>query len=109
LGVSQTPPGGRNRQEWFNPAAFTDPVSGQFGNVGRNTLTGPGNISIDFSLFKNFPVTDRAKVQFRAEGFNVINHPNFGGMSTTYDGSSPGQLTTAAAGRQIQLALKFLF
>jgi hypothetical protein len=109
LGISQTPPGGRNRQEWFNPAAFSNPASGQFGNVGRNTLTGPGNISIDFSLFKNFPVTERAKFQFRAEGFNVINHPNFGGMSTTYDGSSPGQLTTAAAARQIQLALKLLF
>jgi hypothetical protein len=108
-GVSQTPPGGRNRQEWFNPAAFTNPVSGQFGNVGRNTVTGPGVIGIDFSLFKNFAVNDRWKVQFRAEAFNLINHPNFGGMSTTYDDSNPGQLNTAQAGRQIQLALKFLF
>jgi hypothetical protein len=109
LGVSQTPPGGRNRREWFNPAAFSNPASGQFGNVGRNTLTGPSAVGIDFSLFKNFPFNDRSKIQFRAEAFNLINHPNFGGLSTTYDGSSPGQLTTAQAGRQIQLALKFLF
>ena len=74
--------GGRNRQEWFNPAAFTNPASGQFGNVGRNTLTGPGNVSIDFSLFKNFPINDRAKVQFRTEFFNLINHPNFRSPST---------------------------
>jgi len=72
-------------------------------------VTGPGVIGIDFSLFKNFAVNDRWKVQFRAEAFNLINHPNFGGMSTTYDGSNPGQLNTAQAGRQIQLALKFLF
>jgi hypothetical protein len=109
LGVSQTPPGGRNRQEWFDPAAFTNPASGLFGNVGRNTLTGPSAVGIDFSLFKNFPLNERSRIQFRAEAFNLINHPNFGGLSTTYDGSSPGQLTTAQAGRQIQLALKFLF
>ena len=109
LGVSQTPANGRSQQEWFNPAAFTNPASGQFGNVGRNTLTGPGNISIDFSLFKNFPVNERVRFQFRTEAFNVINHPNFSNMSTTYDGSSPGQLTTAQASRQIQLALKLLF
>ncbi len=109
LGVSDTPAGGRNRQLWFNPAAYSDPASGQFGNVGRNTVTGPSNVGIDFSLFKNFPVTEKSRVQFRAEAFNLINHPNFTGLSTTYDSSSAGQLTTAQSSRQIQLALKFLF
>jgi hypothetical protein len=108
-GVSQTPPGGRSRQEWFNPAAFTNPASGQFGNVGRNTLNGPNVIAIDLSLFKNFPLNDRVKFQFRAEAFNLINHPNFTSISTTYDGSNPGQLNAALASRQIQLALKLLF
>jgi hypothetical protein len=109
LGVSQTPPGGRNRQEWFNPAAFTNPASGQFGNVGRNTVTGPSVVAIDFSLFKNFPISERVKMQFRAEAFNLINHPNFTSLSTTYDASNAGQLTAALAARQIQLALKLLF
>lgn len=108
-GVSDEPAGGRTRQQWFNPAAFTNPVSGQSGNVGRNTLTGPSNVSIDFSIFKNFPINERAKVQFRTEFFNLINHPNFRGLSTTYDGSNPGELTTAATSRQIQFALKLLF
>ncbi len=108
-GVSITPPGGQSRQQWFNPAAFTNPANGQFGNVGRNTLSGPGNITIDFSVFKNFPVTEKAKIQFRSEFFNLINHPNFGGLSTTYDGANPGELTTAGTSRQVQFALKFLF
>jgi hypothetical protein len=109
LGVSNTPPGGRSRQEWFNPAAFTNPANGQFGNVGRNTISAPGNISIDLSAFKNFNLTERTRIQFRSEFFNLINHPNFRSPSTTYDGSNPGELTTAATSRQIQLALKFLF
>jgi hypothetical protein len=108
-GVSQTPSGGRSRQQWFNPAAFTNPASGQFGNVGRNTLTGPSVVAIDFSLFKNFPINERVKIQFRAEAFNLINHPNFTSLSTTYDASNAGQLNAALAARQIQLALKLLF
>jgi hypothetical protein len=108
-GVSNTPPAGRNRQQWFNPAAFTNPANGLFGNVGRNTLSGPGAISIDLSVFKNFPITERTKIQFRSEFFNLINHPNFRSPSTTYDGSNPGELTAAGTSRQIQLALKFLF
>ena len=109
LGVSNTPAGGRSRQQWFNPAAFTNPANGQFGNVGRNILSGPGNVSIDFSAFKHFTLTERTKIQFRTEFFNLINHPNFRSPSTTYDGSNPGELTAAGTSRQIQFALKFLF
>jgi hypothetical protein len=110
IGVSTTPPGGRGPDEWFNPAAFTNPTQqGVFGNVGRNTISGPGNISIDLSVFKNFPINDRVRVQFRSEFFNLVNHPNFGGLSTTFDSPSAGQLTTAGASRQVQFALKFLF
>ena len=109
LGVSNEPAGGRTRQQWFNPAAFTNPADGQSGNVGRNTISGAGNVSIDFSIFKNFPINDRARVQFRTEFFNLINHPNFRSPSTTYDGSNPGELTGAGTSRQIQFALKLLF
>jgi hypothetical protein len=109
VGVSDEPSGGRSRQQWFNPAAFTNPVSGQFGNVGRNTISGPGNVTIDFSIFKNFPINERARFQFRTEFFNLINHPNFRSPSTTYDGSNPGELTAAGTSRQIQFAIKLLF
>jgi hypothetical protein len=109
LGVSDVPAGGRTRQQYFNPAAYSNPVSGQSGDMGRNTLTGPSNVSIDLSIFKNFPINDRARIQFRTEFFNLINHPNFQGLSTTYDGSNPGELTSAATSRQIQFAAKLLF
>ncbi|HKX00622.1 MAG TPA: TonB-dependent receptor [Bryobacteraceae bacterium] len=108
-GISTTPTGGRNRQEWFNPAAFTYPGPGLWGNVGRNTLTGPGLVSVDFSLFKTFVITERWKVQFRSEFFNLPNHPNFRGLDTYFDDPNPGELTTAQPGRQIQFALKLLF
>jgi len=108
-GVSTEPQGGRTRQEWFNPAAYRDPLPGTFGNVGRNTLTGPGTISVDLSVFKNFNITERTHLQFRSEFFNLLNHPNFRGVDTTYDSPSAGELSAAAASRQIQFALKLLF
>jgi carboxypeptidase family protein len=108
-GVSDVPSGGRIREQWFNPAAFTNPGDGQWGNVGRNVLTGPGLVSVDFSLFKTFPITERWKLQFRSEFFNLINHPNFRGLDTTFDSPSAGELSAAGAARQIQFALKLLF
>jgi len=108
-GVSTEPAGGRNRQQWFNPAAYRDPQPGTFGNVGRNTLSGPGTIGVDLSVFKNFTITERTRLQFRSEFFNLINHPNFRGIDSTYDSPSAGELSTAAAARQIQFALKLLF
>jgi hypothetical protein len=109
LNVSTDPPGGPTRQQWFSPAAFSNPVNGQFGSAGRNILTGPNNVGIDISLFKNIPLRERLHLQFRSEFFNLINHPNFRGLNTTYDSSNPGELTAAATSRQIQFALKLLF
>ena len=61
---------------FFNTCAFADPAAGSFGNVSRNSVQGPGYQIWDFSLFKNFPITERTKLEFRAEFFNVFNHPN---------------------------------
>jgi hypothetical protein len=108
-GVSTVPAGGRTRQMWFNPAAFQNPGNGLRGNVGRNTLSGPGTINIDLSLFKTFAITERWKLQFRSEFFNLPNHPNFRGLDTYFDDTAAGELTSAAASRQIQFALKLLF
>ncbi|PYT32732.1 MAG: TonB-dependent receptor [Acidobacteria bacterium] len=108
-GVSDLPAGGRSRQVWFNPAAFQNPGNGLRGNVGRNTLSGPGTINIDLSLFKTFTITERWKLQFRSEFFNLPNHPNFRSLDTTFDDTAAGSLNAAAAPRQIQFALKLLF
>lgn len=72
--------------QYFNPAAFSVPgtvlnVRGApittFGNASRMILRGPGSKNLDFSLFKNFLVTERTQVQFRAEAFNLTNTPTF--------------------------------
>jgi len=69
----------------FNPAAFMppplDPVTGnpvRQGNLGRNALRGFGAFQWDFAVHREFPVHEKVRVQFRAELFNVLNHPNFG-------------------------------
>jgi len=65
---------------WFNRAAFVEAPVGQFGNVGRNTATAPGIFTVNFEVHKNFvmPYNEHHQVQFRAEAFNVLNHPNWG-------------------------------
>ena len=72
-------------------------------------MNGPSNVTVDFSIFKNFALTEERHLQFRSEFFNLINHPNFGGLNTTYDSTNPGELTTAGTSRQVQFALKLLF
>jgi hypothetical protein len=105
-GVTLEAPGGRHREQWFNPAAFRNPAAGNWGNAGRNIDSQPGLISVDFSVFKNFRITEDKRLQFRTEVFNLPNHPNFRGLSRSFDASNPGELTSAAAGRQVQFALK---
>ena len=103
---------------FFNTCAFADPASGSFGDVSRNSVQGPGYQIWDFSLFKNFSISERAKLEFRAEFFNVFNHPNLqfaksgpqNSINTTTFGTPEfGFLTAASDPRQIQLALKLSF
>ena len=96
---------------WLNPAAFTTEAPGTYGNAGRNTIPTQGIIGVDTSLFKDFSLGERAKLQFRAEFFNLINHPNFQvwSLDTTWGLSSFGQYSAAQPARQIQLALKLIF
>jgi hypothetical protein len=106
-----------NPNQWFNPAAFAMPPanSGFYGNLGRDTLIGPGVATWDFSVLKDMSVTERAKLQFRAEFFNILNHANFNTPNAvvfTPSGVSPtaGVITsTSTTSRQIQFGLKLLF
>ncbi len=109
-GVSLKPPH-QGPNGWYDLAALQPAVLGTYGDVGRNTLEGPGLISADFSLFKNFNLSENRQLQFRAEFFNLPNHPNFADQSiqTTYDQPGAGQISGALAARQIQLALKMSF
>jgi len=96
--------------QWVSPSAFQrlDPVAnaGQFGNEGRNSIDGPAYGSLDASLDKNFAISEKSKIQFRAEAFNVTNHVNL--IPPVFDMNSPafGQITEAQAPRVFQFALK---
>jgi hypothetical protein len=103
--------------EWYNPAAFIQPATGTYGNVGRDVLTGPRLATLDFSALKTIAIRERLKLQFRAEFFNVLNRANFGIPNTvvyTASNSAPsptaGVITsTASTSRQIQFGLKLLW
>jgi len=108
----------RVQTSWVNACAFTDPAFGSYGNAARKSVQGPGYQIWDFSLFKNFPISERTKLEFRAEFFNVLNHPNLqfaksgpqNSINTTTFGTPEfGFLTAARDPRQIQFALKLSF
>jgi hypothetical protein len=130
-------PGGNNSPVLGGPDLYYDPTQfvsstctgarvcragdpdyreGYFGNLGRNTLTGPGLATFDFSLNKNFRLTEEKRLQFRSEFFNLFNHANFAlpdfdpFLSSGARDSQAGRITsTNTTARQIQFALKFIF
>jgi hypothetical protein len=97
----------------FNPSAFRrlDATAqiGQFGNAGRNIVTGPGVQQWDLSAPKNFRLTKTKSPQFRTELFNIFNHANFGVPVNDMNSPDVGQIQTWRPGRLVQFALKFLF
>ncbi len=102
-------------EKYFNPNVFTLQEAGFYGNAGRNILVGPGLRTLDLSLIKNTRLGENLTVQFRAEGFNVMNRANFGiPLTTVFDSRgevfSAGRITdTLTTARQIQLGLKIIF
>ena len=83
--------------------------AGQFGNAGRNIARGPAFTDFDTSLMRNFTLTETMRLQFRAESFNVANHPNFGIPVADLNSPNFGQILSAAPPRLMQFALKLMF
>jgi len=111
---------------YFDPNAFIVPLNGTYGNAGRDTLRGPGVSEIDLSLAKKILLTERFRLQFRGEIFNLFNHANFNtpnpivftaatfdpatGVASATASPTTGLITsTTTSSRQIQLGLKFLW
>jgi hypothetical protein len=99
---------------WFNRDAFENPAPYTFGNVGRTLpdLHSDGMFNLDFSLFKNFQLTERFKLQFRAEAFNLTNTPTFDTPDRTVTSQNMGVISATAFNpkpREIQFALRLLF
>ena len=103
-------PGTHTSAEWFNPAAFATPAAYTFGNVGRNSVYGPGLQTMDVALARSFSLTERANFQFRAEAFNALNHTNLGTPNRYVNTPQFGTVTMAMTpGRQIQLSARLSF
>ena len=107
---------------WVNPNAYTpaplapgttDPAATLFGDSPRNCITGPDQKNVDFTLAKNFRITETQNLRFRAEFFNLFNHPSFAnptGTANVQAGSSVGAITnTVGTPRLIQFSLKYSY
>jgi hypothetical protein len=94
---------------WFNPAAFVVQPTGTFGNLGRNTVYGPGQINLDMSLSRRFQVKERWKLDFRADFFNILNHANWNNPTTNNQSSTFGEVTAFGSPRLIQMGMKLFF
>jgi hypothetical protein len=100
----------RTADRWFNPAAFATPAAFTFGNVGRNTVYGPGRQTLDLALQREFSMTETVKLQVRAEAFNALNHTNLGTPNRFVNTPQFGTITEAATpGREIQLGVRVSF
>jgi hypothetical protein len=110
--------------QWFNPACYAVQPFATLGNVGRNSLIGPGLLDLDFSIIKQTKITEKLNTEFRAEFFNIINHTNLGqpngavfsgaggagAAAGSFIAGNSGLITsTSTTSRQIQFALKLIF
>ena len=104
---------------WFNPTSFAcngsapaacTVFSGQFGDLGRDSVYGPGVINWDMAVTRRFQFKERLKLDFRADFFNIMNHANWNSPGTSISSSATfGQITGFGTPREIQMALKLLF
>jgi hypothetical protein len=105
--------GNRPKQQqiarWFNTSVFSANTVGTIGTARRGQLRAPGDSNLDYSLFKNFQLTEHKRLQFRGEFFNVLNHANLGAPGTTVNSPSFGVISSASDPRILQFALKLIF
>ncbi|HUS10827.1 MAG TPA: TonB-dependent receptor [Pyrinomonadaceae bacterium] len=123
--VGEAIPDNQDRNQWFIPAQvnsagaiiggpWAKAAAGQFGNVGSNTLRGPGFWQSNLAVFKKFRVTESSIVEFRAEGYNIFNHVNLGQPRDCVDcnPAEAGRIFNLASGAQMrnfQFGLRFVF
>lgn len=95
--------------EWFDTGAFAAPNNGFYGDASNGTIRGPGQVSVNTSLYKTFPIKDLLSLQFRAEAFNVLNKANFSQVDAGLGDGAYGQVTSAHDPRIMEFALKVIF
>ena len=101
---------GQTATHWFDTTCFAAPPAGRFGNAARSVLTGPGQVNLDLSIFKDFWVRERFNAQFRTEFFNLTNTAQFANPNAVIGQATTGAiLSTINTARQIQFALRLRF
>jgi hypothetical protein len=116
-GISLTPPVGSTPQEWVNPAAFSTPANGTFGDLGRNAFRAPGISDVDLSFAKDVSFVERVKLRLRADLFNVFNRAQYGAPNANLSASNFGVITTTISSyatgrgtpREFQLSARISF
>jgi len=102
--------GTKNSTTWFNPAAFSAPPAYTYGNVGRNSVYGPGLQTMDLAIDRSFSMAEKTRFEARAEFFNALNHTNLGTPNRFVNTSSFGSITEVATpGREIQVSARLSF
>ena len=102
----------RTLSQWFNPACYTIPVAGTFGTAGRNILEGPGSVILNMAVGRVFALPEKlGSLELRLEGFNALNHPNFGYPSATIGSSTTAGVISSTTGnsRLVQISGRYSF
>ena len=97
--------------QWFNPAAFAVPQTFTYGDSAPYSLFGPGYSNWDMSIFKDFRLNERFRLQFRSDFFNTFNHPSFSNPASNISVTTQvGHIySTSSDPRSIQFALRLSF
>ena len=102
-------PSDMNVDHWIDRAAFQIPATGTYGNLGQNTMKGPGVFKFDLALSREFAVREGKTLQLRGEAFNVLNHTNFDVPVSALNSQTFGRIQSADDPRILQFALKLIF
>jgi hypothetical protein len=109
-GVSWLEPSGQSTAaHYFNPAAFSIPAAFTFGNIGRNTVIGPGLVNLDLTMGKSVRLNERMSLQLRGEFFNALNHPNYSVIGRIINSSTFAQALSQLDPRELQFGAKIIF
>jgi hypothetical protein len=109
LGNGNLPGDQRSIDRWFDTSAFAVPAQFTLGNSGRGILFGPGSVSMDAKVGKNWSFRDRLRVEYRLEMFNFTNTPNFGTPNGVINNQQVARINSAADPRRVQMGLKLVF
>ena len=95
--------------EWFNVGAFVIPPTGQYGNAGRNSIEGPGEVVFDMAMTKVFPLKESRMFEVRMSATNIFNHPAYTTIDTVVNSPTFGRVISVGAMRSVLMTARYRF